>query len=248
MAGKYLDVTMTESVRHAQRHYYGHVWTSTDVPERDPLGEEEARFIAERDSFYLGSVGESGWPYVQHRGGPKGFLKILDPATLAFADYRGNRQLISTGNVQAADKVALFLMDYKNRERLKILGHARVEDVRANAARAEWLAQGDTVAKAERIVIIDVVSYDWNCPKYITPRYSIGEVEEVVGPLKSRIADLEAQLRSVQAVKRVGGVLQDAEKGRQRRSGVTQRLTIPQEYDSPLRSLRPCWMAFLRIL
>jgi len=196
MAGKYLQMTMTESVRRAQQRYYGRALTITDVPDRDPLGEAEARFIADRDSFYLGSVSEQGWPYIQHRGGPKGFLKILDPTTLAFADYRGNRQLLSTGNLHVNDRVALFLMDYKNRERLKILGHARVEDVRENAALAVRLAQGDMRNKVERVVTIEVVSYDWNCPKYITPRYSLDEVEAAIAPLKSRIAELEAQLRS----------------------------------------------------
>ena len=199
MAGKYLQMTMTESVRSAQQQYYGRALTITDVPDRDPLGEAEARFIADRDSFYLGSVGETGWPYVQHRGGPKGFLKVLDPATLAFADYRGNRQLISAGNFHVNNRVALFLMDYKNRARLKILGHARVEDARGHSALAERLAQGDTRNRVERIVIIDVVSYDWNCPKYITPRYSLDEVEEAIAALKSRIAELEAQLGSVRA-------------------------------------------------
>ena len=166
----------------------------TDVPERDPLGEAEARFIADRDSFYMGSVSEHGWPYVQHRGGPKGFLKVLDPATIAFADYRGNRQLLSTGNLNVNNRVSLFLMDYKNRERLKILGYARVEDVQGNAALVERLTQGDMRNKVERVVTIEVVSYDWNCPKYITPRYSLDEVEEAVAPFKSRIAELEAQL------------------------------------------------------
>ena len=199
MAMKYLQMTMTESVRLAQQRYYGHAPMFSDVPDRDPLGEAEARFIADRDSFYLGSVGETGWPYVQHRGGPKGFLKVLDPATLAFADYRGNRQLLSTGNFQVNDRVALFLMDYKNRARLKILGHARVEDVRENMALAERLTQGDIRNKVERVVTIEVVSYDWNCPKYITPRYSLDEVEEAIAPLKSRIAELEAQLGSIRA-------------------------------------------------
>lgn len=199
MAMKYLQMTMTESVRSAQQRSYGNAPTFGDVPDRDPLGEAEARFIADRDSFYLGSVGETGWPYVQHRGGPKGFLKVLDPATLAFADYRGNRQLLSTGNFQMNDRVALFLMDYKNQARLKILGHARVEDVRENAALAERLAQGDRRNKVERVVTIQVVSYDWNCPKYITPRYALDEVEEAIAPLKTRIAELEAQLGSVRA-------------------------------------------------
>ncbi|HBR51731.1 MAG TPA: pyridoxamine 5'-phosphate oxidase [Nitrospira sp.] len=199
MAMKYLQMTMTESVRSAQQQYYGRALTITDAPDRDPLGEAETGFIAERDSFYLGSVSEQGWPYVQHRGGPKGFVKVLDPMTLAFADYRGNRQLLSTGNVHVNDRVALFLMDYKNRARLKILGHARVEDIRENAAITERFAQGDMRNKVERVVTIEVVSYDWNCPKYITPRYSLDEVEEAMAPLKSRIAELEAKLGSVRA-------------------------------------------------
>ena len=123
-------------------------------------------------------------------------MSAVPPTTLAFADYRGNRQLLSTGNLHVNDRVALFLMDYKNRERLKILGHARVEDVRENAALAVRLAQGDMRNKVERVVTIEVVSYDWNCPKYITPRYSLDEVEAAIAPLKSRIAELEAQLRS----------------------------------------------------
>ncbi|MGE0645308.1 MAG: pyridoxamine 5'-phosphate oxidase family protein [Nitrospira sp.] len=199
MAGKYLQMTMTESVRSAQQQYFGRALTITDVPDRDPLGDAEVRFIADRDSFYLASVSEQGWPYVQHRGGPKGFLKVLDPITLAFADYRGNRQLLSTGNFHANDRVALFLMDYKNRARLKILGYARVEDIRNNAALADRLVQEDSRNKVERVITIEVVSYDWNCPKYITPRYSLAEVEEAMAPLKSRIAELEAQLGSVRA-------------------------------------------------
>lgn len=199
MAMKYLQMTMTDSVRQAQQQYYGRTVTIPDGPGHDPLGEAEAQFIAERDSFYLGSVSEQGWPYVQHRGGPKGFLKVLDPITLAFADYRGNRQLLSTGNFHVNDRVALFLMDYKNQARLKILGHARVEDVRENMALAERLAQGDMRNKVERVVTIEMVSYDWNCPKYITPRYSLDEVDEAMAPLKSRIAELEAKLGSVRA-------------------------------------------------
>jgi len=198
MAMKYLDLALTESVRRAQTHYYGHAADIADPPERDPLGEAEVEFITTRDSFYLGTVSERGWPYIQHRGGSSGFLHVLSPSRLAFADYRGNRQLLTTGNLLAHDRVALFLMDYANRARLKVFGHARVEDARSQSELvAQWSAP-DMRAKVERIVVIEVVSYDWNCPKYITSRYSIGEVEEVIGPLKSRIAELEAQLRSVQ--------------------------------------------------
>lgn len=197
MTGKYLQMMITESVRAAQRRYYRRALMITDAPDHDPLGEAEARFIADRDSFYLGSVGETGWPYIQHRGGPKGFLKVLDPSTLAFADYRGNRQLLSTGNFNANDRVALFLMDYKNRSRLKILGRVRVEDIREHPALAEQLAQRDVQVKVERIILIEVLSFDWNCPKHITPRYSLDEVEETITQLRTRIAELEAQLASL---------------------------------------------------
>ena len=199
MALKYLELTMTEAVRRAQKHYYGRNLNIAGAPERDPLTQNEAEFIAERDSFYLGSISETGWPYIQHRGGPKGFLRVVNETTLAFADYTGNRQLLTTGNVSMNDRVALFLMDYQNRARLKILGHARVEDARAHPELVAQLAGPAMQSAVERLVFIDVVSFDWNCPKYITPRYSAEEVEAYVSPLKKRIAELEAQLDTVKS-------------------------------------------------
>ncbi|MEO5956553.1 MAG: pyridoxamine 5'-phosphate oxidase family protein [Nitrospiraceae bacterium] len=196
MATKYLDLMFTDAVCRAQTQYYGQAGTIAGAPNRDPLGQAEAEFIATRDSFYLGSVSESGWPYVQHRGGPAGFLRLINETTLVFADYKGNRQLLTTGNVSENDRVALFLMDYKNRERLKILGHARIEDALAHPELAEQVADLNMRSSVERLVFIEVVSYDWNCPKYITPRYSAEEVEELAGPLKRRIAELEAELRT----------------------------------------------------
>ena len=199
MATKYLDLTFTESVCRAQKQYYGRAGNIAGAPERDPLGQAEAEFVAARDSFYLGSINEGGWPYIQHRGGPQGFLRVINETTLTFADYKGNRQLLTTGNVSVNDRVALFLMDYKNRERLKILGHARVEDARAHPELVAQLADPKMQSAVERLVFIDVVSFDWNCPKYITPRYSAEEVEEHVEPLKQRIAELEAQLRKLKS-------------------------------------------------
>jgi uncharacterized protein len=199
MATKYLDLTFTESVRRAQTQWYGRAGKIAGAPERDPLGRAEVEFIAARDSFYLGSISESGWPYIQHRGGPTGFLKLLNPTTLAFADYKGNRQLLSTGNLSVNDRVSLFLMDYKNRERLKILAHTRIVDTRTHPELVAQLADPKMQSAVERLVFIDVVSFDWNCPKYITPRYSAEEVEEHMGPLKSRIAELEAQLLTVKS-------------------------------------------------
>ncbi|MDH4327293.1 MAG: pyridoxamine 5'-phosphate oxidase family protein [Nitrospira sp.] len=196
MATKYLDLTFTDAVCRTQTAYYGRASKITGAPERDLLGHAEAEFIADRDSFYLGSISESGWPYIQHRGGAKGFLRVVSETTLAFADYKGNRQLLTTGNVSVKDRVALFLMDYQNRARLKILGHARVEDARVHPELVVQLADPTMRSVVERLVFIDVVSFDWNCPKYITPRYSAEEVEEYAGSLRKRIAELETELHA----------------------------------------------------
>jgi uncharacterized protein len=199
MATKYLDLMFTTAVRRAQTQYYGRAGKISGAPNRDLLGQAEAEFIAVRDSFYIGSVSESGWPYIQHRGGPPGFLRLMNETTLVFADYKGNQQLLTTGNVSVNDRVALFLMDYKNRERLKILGHARVEDPPVHPELVAQIFDSKMRSSVERLVFIDVVSFNWNCPKYITPRYSAAEVEEYVEPLKLRIAELEAQLRKAKS-------------------------------------------------
>ena len=196
MAMKYLDLMFTDSVCRAQKQYYGRAVNIPGAPQRDLLGQDEAEFIMARDSFYLGSINETGWPYIQHRGGPKGFLRVVNETTLAFADYKGNRQLLTTGNVSANDRVALFLMDYPNRTRLKILGHARVEDARTHPELVGQLADPKMRSSVERLVFVDVVSFDWNCPKYITPRYSLEEIEELARPLRTRIAELESELRA----------------------------------------------------
>ncbi|NOS79901.1 MAG: pyridoxamine 5'-phosphate oxidase family protein [Nitrospira sp.] len=196
MATKYLDLMFTDAVCRAQTQYYGQAGKIAGAHDRDKLGRAEAEFIAARDSFYLGSISESGWPYVQHRGGPTGFLRVINETTLVFADYKGNRQLLSTGNVSVNDRVALFLMDYKNRERLKVLGHARIEDAQVYTELTEQVTDLNMRSSVERLVCIDVVSFDWNCPKYITPRYSAEEVEELAGPLRRRIAELEAELHT----------------------------------------------------
>ena len=194
MAGRYLETYFTPQVLAAQQRYFGRSQGLPPQPERDPLGEEERAFIEARDSFYMATVSENGWPYVQHRGGRTGFLRVVGPTRLAFADYRGNRQMLSTGNLAGSDRVALFLMDYPRRERLKILGHARIEDARQHPETVARISEADVRPIVERIVLIDVVSYDWNCPKYITPRYTEEEVREAVAPLKARIAELERVL------------------------------------------------------
>lgn len=196
MALKFLATATTPSVRAAQTQYYGNSRKLPPAPERDVLGQEETDFLGTRDSFYMSTVTEDGWPYVQHRGGPPGFVKVLGPNQLGFADFGGNRQLLSTGNLAAGDRVALFLMDYPRRERLKLLGHARVLDARQHPELADRLTPSSELrSSVERLFVIDVVGFDWNCPKYITPRYTAAEVEEAVAPLRRRIAELEAGLK-----------------------------------------------------
>ena len=196
MAERFMQTVLTPSVLAAQDHYFGRHAVVDSAPGRDPLTAEERAFIEARDSFYMATVTEGGWPYVQHRGGTPGFLRVVSPTQLAFADYKGNRQMLSTGNLAANDRVALFLMDYPRRERLKILGHARVEDARQHPELVAQFAEPAARGLVERLFLIDVLSFDWNCPKYIIPRYTAAEVEAAVPPLKRRIAELEAQLKS----------------------------------------------------
>jgi hypothetical protein len=160
-------------------------------PADDTLGEEEAAFLRRRDSFYMASVGEGGWPYVQHRGGPPGFVRVLGPHMLGFADFRGNRQYISVGNLVTEDRVALFFMDYPNQARLKILGRARIVD---DPEIREQVSLPTYPAPVERVLVVTVEAFDWNCPQHITPRYTLAEIERSTAPLRQRVAELEAKL------------------------------------------------------
>ncbi len=143
------------------------------------FGPAERAFIADRDSFYQASVSETGWPYVQFKGGPKGFLKVLDDHTLGYADFRGNLQYISLGNLAGNQKLALILMDYPNQRRLKIWAEARIVDLADDPVLSARLALPDYRARVERGIILDVAAFDWNCPQHITPRYSINDLAEL---------------------------------------------------------------------
>jgi len=164
-----------------------------DAPANDRLGKTEREFIAERDSFYVATVSETGWPYVQHRGGARGFLKVLDDRTLGFVDFRGNRQYVSVGNLLHDDRVSLFLMDYPGRRRLKILGHARIVDVRSDPQTLERLRDENYEASIERAMVIELEGFDWNCPQHITPRFTESQIEELAQPLRNRLRDAEAE-------------------------------------------------------
>ncbi len=187
-----------QQLKHGSRHLYERVEQSDNTGSR--FGPHEDAFIHERDGFYMASVGESGWPYIQYRGGPKGFLRVLDDRTLGFVDLRGNKQYISVGNLQHDDRVALFLMDYPGQQRLKILGHAEVHEDDTSAPKLiERLRSPEEKSPAERAVLIHVEAFDWNCPQHITPRYTQEELREVLDPLRRRLDALEkenAHLRS----------------------------------------------------
>jgi len=166
----------------------------------DGFDDDTRAFISTRTSFYMATVGETGWPYIQHRGGPPGFLTLLDDDLLGFADYTGNKQLISKGNLAGNDRVSLFLMDYARKARLKIIGHATMvsaEDDPDLAARLETVGQGPV----ERLTTIRVVAYDWNCPKYIEPRFTEAEIETMLGPRIQELTDDNARLREQLAAK-----------------------------------------------
>ena len=201
MAYDYLDIAATPGVRAAQtangsramwEQFRGDRPSSRFTP-------YEAAFIDARDSFYMATVSETGWPYVQHRGGPPGFLKVLDERTLGFAEFRGNRQYISLGNAAANDRVALFLMDYPHRTRLKMFARFEVRELTADPALAARLALPGYRARPERAVLLHLEAFDWNCPQHITPRVTEAEIAEAVAPLQARLAALEAENESLRA-------------------------------------------------
>ena len=200
MSHRFADIAFTDAVKAVQEQHRSRSQNErlqrTGGP-HDALGDAETAFIAGRDSFYMATVGATGWPYVQHRGGPPGFLKVLGPKTLAFADFRGNTQLISAGNAVGNERVSLILMDYPHRLRLKLLGRIRFEDAsRVDPEILKAAQMPDYRGRVERVAVIEVEAFDWNCPQHITPRYTDAEVRSAVQPLLDRIAELEAKLAS----------------------------------------------------
>jgi len=165
--------------------------------EMDILTPRELDFIAARHSFYLASVSEGGWPYIQHRGGPSGFLRHISGNRIGFADYPGNRQYLSIANLAADDRVSLFLMDYSARRRLKMIGHARTSDDPADIAALVALGYA---AEPERAFMIDIIGFDWNCPQHITPLFSEAQITLATRPLLDEIAVLRARLSELEGM------------------------------------------------
>jgi predicted pyridoxine 5'-phosphate oxidase superfamily flavin-nucleotide-binding protein len=199
MGHKFAELAFTDTVKEIQqsqgsRKAYARMESGED--RHDQLGQLEAEFIAQRDSFYMASVSETGWPYLQHRGGPAGFMRVIDEYTLGFADFSGNRQYVSTGNFQKNDRVSLFFMDYPNQRRLKLLGRvslvgAQETDLLSRLTMAEYRA------RVERGFVIKVEAFDWNCPQHITPRYTQSVVDAQVAPLLAEIDDLKQRIHSI---------------------------------------------------
>jgi uncharacterized protein len=195
MTYRFLDIAGTPSVKAAQAaNGSGAYWA--DFKGKRPfegLGDAEAQFIAARDSFYMATVSETGWPYVQHRGGPAGFLHVLDDKTLGFADFRGNRQYISVGNAAANDRAALILMDYPNRRRLKLYARIELKELSADPALAEKLALPGYKAKPERAIVLHVEAFDWNCPQHITQRFTEADLATALAGVRAHLERLEAE-------------------------------------------------------
>ena len=192
MSHAFATIAFTPAVREAQaregsRAHYARAFETDDEPSNADFGASEASFIRAQRSFYMATVSETGWPYVQHRGGKPGFLKVIDSKTLAFTDVPGNRQFISLGNIASNDRVALILVDYANRQRLKILGHLSVTAATVQGRR-------------EREMTIRLEAFDWNCPQHIPIRFEAEDVQRAIDERDQRIAQLERQLAAAQPV------------------------------------------------
>jgi predicted pyridoxine 5'-phosphate oxidase superfamily flavin-nucleotide-binding protein len=193
MSHAFADIAFTPSVKAAQqregsRAGYARNFEADAEVSHDRLGDAEAEFIGAQRSFYLATVSETGWPYLQHRGGPRGFLKVLDDRTLAFADYAGNRQMISVGNLAGNDRVALILVDYAQRVRLKLLGRMKVHDLAAQDTLDRTLVDPAYRARPQRAMVITVAAFDWNCPQHIPQRIDAEDVQRALDERDARIA------------------------------------------------------------
>ena len=191
----FLDTLKTPSIEAVRKANGGDVVWANFAGDRDfdRFTKDERAFIGQRDSFYMATVAQNGWPYIQHRGGPAGFLRVLDDRTLGFADFRGNRQYISVGNLSVNNRAALFLMDYANRARLKILGHVEIKDLKDDPGLAGKLAVPGYKSRVERAMLIRLKNFDWNCPQHITPRFTQAELEPALTPLRKRLIDLQQE-------------------------------------------------------
>lgn len=196
MAKNFAEIAFTPEVRKLQekmgsRASYARMERDTW---QDGLTESEAEFISQRDSFYMASIGENGFPYIQHRGGPKGFVKVLDAKNLGFIDFKGNMQYITVGNLATNNNASLIMVDYPARTRLKIYAKARIAELKDEPQLFKFLDLEDYNFRPERMIVLEVEAYDWNCPQHITPRYTEGEIIELFANQMNRIDELQNQI------------------------------------------------------
>jgi len=201
MAKNFAALAFTDAVKAMQekqgsRTSYARMERDTYV---DGLTENETEFIAQRDSFYMASFGENNFPYIQHRGGPKGFVKVLDAKRIGFIDFRGNMQYISVGNITTNNNVALIMVDYPSRTRLKILAKAEIVELKDDPALYDILDLSGYKFKPERMMVFNIEAYDWNCPQHITPRYTVEDIEEALADQREHITNLEAEVKGLKA-------------------------------------------------
>jgi uncharacterized protein len=201
MTARYRQMMFTPQVIAAQQRINGRGLTDGGPQDlqQDRLGPDEQAFLSDRDSFHVATVSAGGWPYIQHRGGPKGFVRILSDQRFAFPDFRGNRQYISVGNLTGDDRAAFFFLDHVNRARLKLMGRIRIVTAEDDPALIAGLAVEDYPGRIERALVVTVEAFEWNCPQHIEPRYTLAELSPTLEVMKARIRDLETELELARA-------------------------------------------------
>ena len=199
MAKNFAEIAFTDSVKklqeqHGSRRGYERMEKFNNV---DGLTMNEVTFIQNRDSFYLASIGVKEFPYVQHRGGPKGFLKVLDSKRIGFIDFVGNKQYVSVGNMATNNSVSLIMIDYPSKTRLKIFAKAEVVELKDNLELYDSLQLEDYEFRPERMLIFNIEAYDWNCPQHIIPRYTVDEINQAFSPQQEYIKSLEKEIKEL---------------------------------------------------
>ena len=197
----FAEIAFTPAVQALQQVHGSRATYARMQAEAEPgegLGPRESAFLAAADSFFLATVSESGWPYVQHRGGPPGFIRTITPNRIAWPEFRGNRQYVSTGNLQNNDRASLIVMDHANRQRLKLLGRLQVQEIGAAAPdRVRLLELPGYRARTERVAQFEVEAFDWNCPQHITPRYTLEQIGTASLALRERVRELEEEVAAL---------------------------------------------------
>jgi predicted pyridoxine 5'-phosphate oxidase superfamily flavin-nucleotide-binding protein len=201
MAKNFAEIAFSDAVKalqeqHGSRKGYERMEKINVI---DGLSENEMSFISNRDSFYLASIGEKNFPYIQHRGGPKGFVKVLDKNTIGFIDFSGNKQYISVGNFATNNNVALIMMDYPARARLKILAKAEIIELKDNSELLSKLDLGEYEFRPERMMLFHIEAFDWNCPQHIIQRFTLEEIQIAFEPKFQYISKLEEEIENLKS-------------------------------------------------